>query len=171
MSRKPLSGKRVAFGFAGLLLFLALMYLGPTPPGKGDLALRILATALSILAGILLAVITLLGDPRSLYPGNWRVASAHRRQIRVALNRAAALFWMYLGTIAIGLAAVLLEAYEPQLLAPCLVGWLKHLAMCFGSVALLWSFWLPASIRRAQLDRLDEEVERRKQGDSSPASD
>ncbi len=39
-------------------------------------------TLVSILAGILIAIITMLGDPRVLYRGSWRVASAHRREVR-----------------------------------------------------------------------------------------
>ena len=164
--------KRIGFGLAGALLLAAFLYVGPSSTeGKSDWALGILATALSILAGILLAVITLLGDPRSLYPGSWRVASAHRRQIRNALNRFALLFWLYLGVIALVLATAVLEAYETDALDACWVVWMKHVALSVGSVALLWSFSLPATIRKAQLARLDREIEERKERAQSSPSD
>ena len=164
--------RRLGLGLAGVLLLAGLLYIGPSSTeGKSDWALRILATALSILAGILLAVITLLGDPRSLYPGSWRVASAHRRQIRRALNRFAMLFWLYLGVIALALAAALFEAYEPNVLGTCWVSWVKHVALSLGCLALLWSFSLPATIRRAQLARLDREVEERKERSRSAPND
>jgi len=150
---------RIAFGLAGVGLLVGLLYLGPPEKDTSDTALTILATALSILAGILLAIITMLGDPRSLYAGSWRVASAHRRQIRRALDRSAMLFCLYLIVIALAFGAMLLEAYVPSLVG---VKWVKHAAVSAGGVALLWSFSLPWIIRRAQLARLDDEVERRR---------
>ena len=82
MTMRPAWG-RIGLGLLGLVVLAVLIYMGPAPtPGKSDWALRMLATALSILAGILLAVITLLGDPGGLYLGNWRVARSHRRDIQ-----------------------------------------------------------------------------------------
>lgn len=156
---RPPPAERVALGLAGVGLFAVLLYLGPSAKATSDTALTILATALSILAGILLAIITMLGDPRSLYPGSWRVASAHRRQIRHALNRSAMMFWIYLAVIALAFGAMLLEAYAPSAID---VRWVKHVALSLGSVALLWSFSLPWVIRKAQLERLDDEIERRR---------
>lgn len=159
---------RFALGVAGVGLLAALLYLGPSASNTGDTALRILATALSILAGILLAIIAMLGDPRSLYPGSWRVASAHRRQIRHALNRSAMLFWLYLAVIALAFGATLIESYAPSAIDP---RWVKHFALSLGSVALLWSFSLPWVIRKAQLERLDDEVERRRKQTRSTSDD
>ena len=103
---------RITFILAGVVLFVVLLYIGPPPVGQNsDFALRMLANALSILAGFLIAVIVMLGDPRSLYRGNWRIASAHQREIRHALNRTALLFCTYLVVIAFIFAASLLEAY------------------------------------------------------------
>ena len=112
-SERPLARGRIVLGAAGLLALGAVLYLGPPSHQTSGAALRLLATALSILAGILLAIIALLGDPRSLFPGSWRVASAHRRQIRHALNRATMLFWLYLAVIALAFLAALVEEYWP----------------------------------------------------------
>ena len=57
----------------------------------------------------------------------------------------------------------MLDAYESSPLSEHYVSWIKHVALSAGSVALLWSFSLPSIIRKAQLERLDREVERRKQ--------
>ena len=122
-----------------------------------------LANALSILAGFLIAVIVMLGDPRSLYRGNWRIASAHQREIRHALNRAALLFCIYLVVIAFIFAASLLEAYTSATICS---RWMKHIALSAGGTALFWSFALPLVIRKAQLNRLDEEVQDRKRQSS-----
>ena len=162
MKVKPVC-KRIGLGVAGLLLLAAFLYIGPSSTQeKSDWALRILATALSILAGILLAVITMVGDPRSLYPGNWRVASIQRREICSALDRFVMLFWLYLFVIVLALAAALLEAFELSVLGNRCVEWVKHVALGVGSLALLWSFPLPGIIRDAQVAKLDHEVEERK---------
>ena len=166
-----LDWKRIGLGIGGLALLVFLISIGPSSTdGNSNWALGILATALSILAGILLAVITMLGDPRYLYSGSWRVASAHRRQIRRALNRFVLLFWLYLTVIALALATALLEAYMPSSIGANWLGWAKHIALSVGCVALLWSFSLPATIRKAQLVRLDREVEKRK-AEPRPAAD
>ena len=171
MKGRPALG-RIALGVAGVLLLAVLLYVGPAATGeKSDWALGILATALSILAGILIAVITMLGDPRRLYPGNWRIASAHRREIGQALNRFAMLFWLYLAVIALALIAAMLEGYVPRAFDVDWVIWVKHVAISIGCVALLWSFSLPAIIRKAQLTRLSEEVEKRRRQGRTPPDD
>ena len=170
MTIKPAWG-RIGLGLLGIVVFAVLIYIGPaSTSGKSDWALRILATALSILAGILLAVITLLGDPRGLYLGNWRVANSHRRDIRHTLNRFMLLFWLYLLVIALALLTALLDAYEPNAETEKWLSWVKHIALSGGCVALLWSFSLPMTIRNAQLGRLDREVEERRK-DASASSD
>lgn len=162
MTMRPAWG-RIGLGLLGLIVLAVLIYMGPaSAPGKSDWALRMLATALSILAGILLAVITLLGDPGGLYLGNWRVASAHRRDIQRTLNRFMLLFWVYLLVIALALVTAIFEAYEPTAGTETWVRWVKHIALSGGCVALLWSFSLPVTIRNAQLGRLDREVEGRR---------
>lgn len=155
---------RIAFILAGFVLFVVLLCFGPPPAGQSsDFALRMLANALSILAGFLIAVIVMLGDPRSLYRGNWRIASAHRREIRRALNRTAYLFCAYLAVIAFVFVASLLDTYALTVIDP---RWMKHIALSAGGTVLLWSFALPLVILKAQLSRLDEEVEDRKQQSS-----
>ena len=160
---------RIAFILAGVGLFVILLRLGPPPVGQSsDPALRMLANALSILAGFLIAVIVMLGDPRSLYRGNWRIASAHRREIRRALNRTAYLFCAYLTVIALVFVASLLDTYALTIIDP---RWMKHIALSAGGAVLLWSFALPLVILKAQLSRLDEEVKDRKRQSSSSTTE
>ena len=124
-------------------------------------ALRILATALSILTGFLLAVILMTGDPEGLYRGSWRVASGHRRQIMRVLTRYTTLFYIYLSTILATFLASLLGGWLPAQVHR----WVTHAALCLGLTALLWSFGLPTAIRRERRRRLDDEVEKRRSSD------
>ena len=125
-------------------------------------AIRILVTVFSILAGFLIAIITMLGDPRALYKGSWRVASAHRRQIHQGLMRYAVLFYMYLVVIALAFIAALLARVTSD---EAIVRLVERFVFSAGVAALFWSFGLPTAIIRVQKDRLDEEVERRRSDD------
>ena len=148
----------IGLGAAGLLAWIG-------PPSDSDstaateLALRLLVTILSILAGFLLAVIAILGDPRSLFAGSWRVASAHARQIRRVLGRSVLLFYVYLATIAAAFLSTIVGQYGVD---AAYERWGKHLALCFGCASLIWSCGLPTVIKKTLVDRLGEEVDERK---------
>lgn len=166
--KKPVAWGRIAFILLGMVPGGLLFTFGPLPDQESNsAALRILATVLAILTGFLIAIITILGDPRALYPGSWRVASAHRRQISRALYRFTFLFYAYLVTILAVFSAALLVGY-----APCSVQRLvTHVALCFGVTALCWSFGLPWSIQQAQMSRLDAEIAGRREKSAGPRDD
>ena len=152
---------RTLFIGAGLLIFFGMLFVR-VPYAEGNVeALRILVTAFSILAGFLIAIITMAGDPKMLYPGSWKVASAHRRQIKRALNRYRWLFYVYLAVITLAFAAALFGKVAAQ--CPVMY-WLERCALSLGVAALFWSFGLPTAIIRIQLDRLSGEVDDRRQG-------
>ena len=48
---------------------------------------------------------------------------------------------------------------------------MKQIALGAGTMALVWSFALPAAIRKAQLARLDDEVEKRRAAGRLPPTD
>lgn len=116
-------------------------------------------TAFSILAGFLIAIITMAGDPKMLYPGTWKVASAHRREIRRALTRYQCLFYVYLTVIVMAFGAALFAKVAADF---PVVRWMERVALSLGVAALFWSFGLPTAIIRIQLDRLTGEVEDRR---------
>ena len=154
-----LSWPRIGLILAGLIPACALMAQGPPSDatGNGD-ALRILVTVLSILSGFLIATITMMGDPSSLFPGSWRVANAHSRQIRRSLGRFTVLFYVYLIAILIAVAGTMLKGQ----LCPSISAWLRHGALCVGIAAIIWSFGLPITILRGQQSRLDKRVAERR---------
>ena len=88
----------------------------------------------------------------------WYELGVHRREIKRALNRFSALFYLYLAAIGMAFVASLVEGS-----LPCGVHrWIEHVALSVGAGALALSFGLPMAIRREQLRRLDEGVENRK---------
>ena len=155
---------RVCVVVVGVLLFVGAILAGPTPEGRGEFPLRIIATVGSIFAGMMLAIMTLLGDPKNLLAGNWRVASFHRRHTGTSLDIMVGLFWIYLLAIALTLMAAVFDTYMDDLciVKPEWIAWAKHIAICIGGLGMVLSFWLPPRIRRIQMDRMKEEVENRR---------
>ena len=140
-----------------------LTRIGPPPVGtETTTALRIMTTIIAILAGFLMGVITMLGDPRGIFRGNWRIASAHGREIKGSLVRLLIFLYMYLVAISVAFAAALFDAYAPSSYCTAVA---HHIALIAGTVTLLWSFGLPAVLFRVQQERLADEVEYRKEQD------
>ena len=158
--KREVSWRRVAAFGVGVAPTAVLLGIGPLPAEASESALKVLATVLSILTGFLIAIITMLGDPRNLLAGSWRLGSVHRREIKRALNRFSALFYLYLAAIAMAFVASLVDGS-----IPCSVHrWIEHVALSVGAGALALSFGLPMAVRREQMRRLDEAVENRRDG-------
>lgn len=150
--------RRITFLVVGVVLgVLVFIFVDPGSSLNGR-ALAMIVTAFSILAGIMIAVIALLGDPAAVYRGSWRVASAHRRQIRHRLYRYAILFYVYLVVIGLACASALLDG----IICPHTSQLIGRIAVSAGAAAFFWSLGLPSAIIRAQIARLDEEVEERR---------
>lgn len=157
---KAWSWSRVALFLAGLAVAVALVAVGPpsNADANTDAILRILIVVLSIFSVFLIAPITMMGNPNGLFSGSWRIASAQSRQIRLRLNRFAFLFYMYLIAITAAVLISMLREHIPE----GTYAWGKHVVLCFAIAALVWSFGLPAAIRRNQLQRLEVEVDKRR---------
>ena len=131
---------------------------GPYTAGNID-ALKILVTAFSILAGILIAIITAFGDAQQLLEGSWRKASAHRRYKINNIDRCVILFYVYLIVIALAFVSALLSKMSSEV---AITHWVERITLSAGVSALFWSFGLPVTIRRMQKDRLDREVNQKR---------
>ena len=157
---KQIDPLRLAFLLTGFCAAgLAFWFGDPLVSGNVE-ALKILVTAFSILAGIVIAIIAILGDPAGLYSGSWRVASAHRRQIKRRLRRFAVLFYLYLIVIGLTYAAVLAGN---STMCSEIARWAERLTLSAGVGAFVWSFVLPVTIINAHMKRLDEEVKKRRE--------
>jgi len=117
--------------------------------------------AFSILSGILIAIITTLGEPRDLrHDKNWRVASAHKRLKTRSMYRCTVLFYVYLIVISSVFVAALLDSIMSP--GSGIARWAERFSLSAGSSALFWSFGLPSSIRKIQDERLEIEVSRKR---------
>lgn len=112
----------------------------------------------AILTGFIMAIFTISGNPAGLYPGSWRMASAQRRHIALALIRYRLLFYSYLLTMSSAVATSLLVNVDATNLV---THWLNRWTLSIGTAALIWSFGLPKAITDAQVAQLEAEIERR----------
>lgn len=125
-------------------------------------SLQILIRVFSILAGVLIAMIALDGDPRGLWSDNWRIASMHRHQIKNRMKRYVLLFYVYLIFIALVFCMSLFSEIGVSSFAKysriC-----EILALSVGCGALVWSFGVPGAIIKTHMQRLDEAVRKQRE--------
>lgn len=140
------------------LLFVAAAcgvaaYIWGAPLIRGnDKAMDVIVTLFSILAGFIIAIMTLLGD-ETLRPGGWARARVDADAVKRRLDRQQHLFWLYLGTLTIILASRLIQTAYPSISNE-----LQKVAFALAVVALVVSYALPVALRGAQVARLDAAV-------------
>jgi hypothetical protein len=121
-------------------------------------AINVIVTVFSILAGFLVALITLIGDPKSLPSGGWQVARLGSDLTYNRLMRQKWLFYIYLIALALIFLSMLLKK-EFQAIN-CVI---EYGYMFFSIVAFMLSFKLPSMLMEMQKERIEQEItERRK---------
>lgn len=110
----------------------------------------------SILAGVLVAVISIIGDPTMLLPGNWRVGYEHATDMQVKIGNFSHLFSVYILSLILVLITMVFEANNVELF------FLHELLAGFSVFGLLLSIPLPYSLMAIQKERMDVEIKERK---------
>lgn len=122
-------------------------------------ASRIIVNVFSIMAGVLITIMTLLGEP-SLYRGrSWRADAVRRSNVYRRLVRQKILFILYLVTLALVFVASLFKGEYSD------VAFLRHVETAYLScacMAFILSMTLPGRLTDLQLARFDEMVEARR---------
>lgn len=132
----------------------------PLIHGNQD-AINVIVTVFSILAGFLVAVITLVGDPKSLPSGSWQVARLGSELTYDRLIRHKWLFNSYLATLLLIFVSIIIEdRYSVVQLI------LEYIYMFFASISCFLSFKLPGALIELQQERIEHEIEdrRKKEG-------
>lgn len=159
-----MNGERLSY----LILLIAAVgvgvaaYLFGAPLILGnDKAMDVIVTLFSILAGFIIAIMTLLGD-ETLRPGGWKRARVDADNVKRRLDRQQQLFWLYLTTLTLILGARLIQtAY------PAVSNELQRIAFGMAAAALLLSYALPVALRGAQVARLEAAVGKERKGAST----
>lgn len=154
---KKLDNQKLKLGAAILLWSALASYYGqPLIHGNQD-AVNIIVTMFSILAGFLVAIITLVGDPKSLPSGGWQKAQLGSELTYVRLNRHKLLFKLYLLTLAFVFISMLLKNKLSDYQAI-----FEHIYLFLACSAFLISFKLPASLMQLQQERIEHEINERR---------
>lgn len=129
----------------------------PLIEGNQD-AINVITTVFSILAGFLIAVITLIGDPQSLPPGSWQVARLGSDRTYHRLTRQKWLFYIYLISLVLIFLSMLLKSKFSEI-----NNFVEYAYLFFSIVAFILSFKLPGTLIELQRERVEQEIsERRK---------
>ena len=124
-------------------------------------AIGVIVNVFSILAGFLVTIMTLLGEP-SLFRGRtWRSDAVKKSNIYRRLARHKWLFITYLSVLGFVFVATLFAKRCPDCTA---VIWLEHVYLGMATVAFIMSLALPHRLMSLQMARFEEMVESRRKG-------
>lgn len=156
--------KRLAF-FGGVVILGACSgYFGQPLIHDNEQASGVIVNVFSILAGFLVTVMTLLGEP-SLFRGRtWRSDAVRKSNVYRRLVRHKWLFILYLLVLGIVFVATLVFKKYPE---SCTVVWLERIYLGLATIAFILSLVLPHRLMSLQLSRFDEMIESRKKTGSS----
>ena len=113
----------------------------------------------SILAASLFVVMSIVGDPSMILPGNWRVAWESAKSIQSDLQRFSLLFVWYLLTLGLWVVAETIKAGSHD--SYYFVYNVFAFFSCFGFIV---SLALPFSLAAIQRERLNQEIASRRNG-------
>ena len=139
---------------------IAAYFVQPFIEENSDIVI-IVVTVFSVFAGFLIATIAIIGDPRMIHEGSWRIAEAGRDKIRRRLAWHVCLLFFYLITIALLFAGVVLEKALPE--GGKIKAAVEWSYLFFGITGFLLTFALPVGLRKMQQEMYDAEIERRRQ--------
>jgi len=146
--------------FSSILGVLSAYYGQPLIHGN-EQAINIIVTVFSVLAGFLVAIIAIVGDPVLLPPGTWRAAEMEREKLNKRLIRHKWLFSIYLATLALIFSALLFKDKYPDV-----VIWLERAFLFLGVFAFSLSMLLPSALMKVQRERIDAVIEHRRNNDN-----
>ncbi|MDO3378112.1 hypothetical protein [Geoalkalibacter halelectricus] len=140
----------VFFGFSVLAGVLGAILGQPLIHGN-DMAINVIVTVFSILAGFLVAIMTMMGDPSAFYGRSWRANEKGREKIFNQLVRQKWMFILYLVTLGLVLAASLVGKVLPELAI-----WMERVYLGTAITAFMLSLGLPSTLMKIQLAKHDE---------------
>lgn len=148
-------------GTASVALALGLLagYYGQPLVHGNQEAVSVIVNVFSILAGFLVTIMTLLGEP-SLFRGySWRADAVRRGNVFRRLVRHKWLFIIYLLVLGLIFISTLITKNFPDHKA---VIWIERTYLMMATWAFILSLTLPSRLMNLQLARFDEMVEMRK---------
>lgn len=156
---------KIKYAAAVILYSGAGAYFGQPLIHGNDNAINIIVTVFSILAGFLVAIITIIGDPSSLPSGGWQRARLGSEVLYNRLTRHRLLFLLYLTTLLLIFVASLIKGK-----VIILDTWIERIYLFFSIAAFSLSFQLPTSLMNLHKERIEHEIESRRERDENGRS-
>lgn len=124
----------------------------------------VIVNVFSILAGFLVTVMTLLGEPGLFWGRTWKRDAARRENVHRRLLRHKILFTAYLVTLALVFCTTIVAKRSPESNA---IRYLESLYLFVAICSFVYSLVLPSRLMSLQLAKLDELIAegKREQGD------
>src|SRR5690554_5018442 len=122
-------------------------------------AISVIVNVFSILAGFLVTIMTLLGEPAIFRGHTWRADAVKRGNIFRRLVRHKWLFILYLLVLGMIFVSTLITKSFPDHAA---VVWIERVYLGMATLAFILSLTLPSRLMSLQIARFDEMVELRK---------
>ena len=117
-------------------------------------AVNTVVTIFSILAGFLIAVITLIAEPTLEQSKNWQELQLMKKTVQRKLFRQKLLFFFYLVTLGVALGTFLVPDAQADLRR-----WLETVFLGLATFVFFASFDLPGSLMKIQMDRYEAEMD------------
>ncbi|MEK8086890.1 hypothetical protein WNB94_10755 [Aquabacterium sp. A3] len=156
---------KVRLAVLSVILSALVSYFAQPMVHANDQAINVVVTVFSVLAGFLVAIIAIIGDPALLPPGSWRAAEMERDKLDGRIVRHKWLFIAYLITLGLIFSALVVSKNMPDATV-----WLERLFLFFGTFSFILSLQLPNVLMRVQRERIDAVIEHRRSLDKIPKS-
>lgn len=131
-------------------------WLQPLVHGNHEI-LNLLITTFSILAGFLIAIISIVGDPSLVPAGSWRLAEINYTLILKKLYRYKMLFLLYLITLILIFAALIVEKQVSEMSI-----WIERGFLFCSILAFFCSISLPEALVQMQKAKMEALIENMK---------
>lgn len=144
-----------------LIVFISgsLSFFGKDAISANQDALNLLVNFYSILAGILVAIITIIGDPSEILNSkNWREAFYKAELPSSQLIKTCCLFYTYLLT----LLFIFISFLIPEQGYVFIKNIVEYTYVFLASLAILWSFNLPIMLVNYQRSKLNNAIKEKR---------
>lgn len=151
---KQIAWERITLFVFAILSGIAAAYYGQSYIHQNDKAINIIVTVFSILAGFLVALMTIMGDPGGYTSRSWRFFEIKKSIVFSKLARQKWLFNAYLITLGAIFFSSLIEKKLPTIALYC-----EYFYLGLAVTAFILSLSLPTALMNIQIARHDELIE------------
>ncbi len=156
--KRKIAYGRIIYAAIGACVSVALSYFFSQRLTNEVDVLSYVATVFSILAGVVIAIISILGDPSMILDSSWRKDFFSAKETQRKLHRHTDLFLLYVILLAAIFAFALIERSDD------IYRYAQFLCFFLICFAFWMSLSLPGSLKEIQRKRMDDAINAKKRG-------